>query len=642
MSYVAGIDLGTGNSVVAVFDNGHTKVIENHEGSQTTPSVINFDPQTNEIIVGVTAKRKSTVDPLHTIYEIKRFMGRKFDDSEVQRTIPMVPYSVIKSGNGDVAVKVLDKEYSPPEISAHILKKMKKTIEDHLGQSVDKAVITVPAYFNNDQRQATIDAGKIAGLEVLRIINEPTAAALAFCQDKTFKESQHLLVLDFGSGTLDVSILDALTVDGDLTIEVASTSGDTHLGGSDIDEKIIAFLADEFKKQEGFDVKNDPVALSRVKEAAEKAKIELSTMMQTDIALPYLTADATGPKHFNHKFTRAKLEALIEPLIDRIFSSINTALNDAKLKSTDIHEVLLVGGSTRIPMVQEKIKAFFGKEGNKSVNPDLAVALGAAIQGSVLAGTRKDVLLLDVIPLSLSIETAGDLAVVMVEKNTTVPYTKTEKFSTASDNQPAVTIRVAQGEYKQFTRNTILGQFDLDGIPPAPRGVPQIEVSFEVDSNSILTVKAKDTATGKVNHITITGSSGLSKEDIAQAIQDFEQHKMDDEKFAEIVSFRNRLDSTTKSIDDMLLKDNCTDADKETLNAAKVKFEDLKSKIESSTKEELDKEYYNIMNDVTAISARWYQEANPQPSTPDNQSPMPDMTNPEEILKKAMNGELVD
>ena len=603
---VLGIDLGTGNSVVAIFENGSAKIIENNEGNATTPSVINF-ADNNEILVGITAKRKATVDPHNTIYEIKRLMGHQYTDQEVQTTISQVPYSIIKNQNGDAAVSVHNETYSPPEISAHILRKMKKIAEDHTNESITDAIITVPAYFNNTQRQATIDAGKIAGLNVLRIINEPTAAAIAFCQDKTFSNSTHLLILDSGSGTTDISILDALTVDGELSIEVLATSGDTHLGGTDIDNSLIDWVVSEFNKSDGIDLRTDVLALSRVKEAAERAKIELSTMMQTDINLPYITANASGAKHLNVKLTRSKLESLFEGLLTKTFACIETALNDAKLNKSDIKEVLLVGGTTRIPKLQERLQQYFGQEPNKSVNPDLAVALGAAIQGAVLSGNKTDLLLLDVIPLTLSIETLGSISVPMIDKNTTVPHSRTEAFSTAADNQPAVTIRIAQGEYKQFTKNKLLGQFELTDILPAPKGVPKIEVTFSVDNNSILTVKAKDMASNKENKIVISNTSGLSKEDIEAAMADFEQHKKDDEVFASKISMKNRIESSIHSFGLLQSNDKLTEEQKVTLDAGMKQLHELTTKIDETDVDVLTEEYNKILEPLIQVSTALYQ-----------------------------------
>lgn len=626
MTKVIGIDLGTGNSVVAVSEGKNIKVIENNEGALTTPSVVNYSKDGNEISLGSVAKRKTIVEPEQTIYEIKRLMGRQAKDKEVQSTKKHLSYHIAEAANGDAAVEVNGKLLSPPEVSAQILRKMKETAEDYLGEVVENAVITVPAYFNNQQRQATVDAGKIAGLNVMRIINEPTAACMAFCQDKVFDHGKKLLVVDFGSGTLDISILDAMTLDGELSLEVLSTSGDTHLGGSNLDERIINYLVDDFKKKEGVDLSLDAIAISRVKDAAERAKIELSNTMQSDINLPYISATSSGPKHLTERLTRAKFESLIEDLLDKVFNSIRIALKDANLSPDKIDEILLVGGSTRIPLIQEKIKVFFSKEPNKSVNPDLAVAMGAALMGSVLSGEKKDLLLLDVIPLTLSIDTMGDVAVSMISKNTTVPHSKTETFSTAAVNQPAVTIRVAQGEWKQFSKNKILGQFDLDGIPPAPSGVPKIEVTFSVDANSILTVKAKDTATGKEQHITITNSSGMKKEDIESAIRDFETHKEADAEFAAKVSVRNRIDTASRSIDGMMDNAQLSHSDKAELSNLKTQLESLSK--EDETSEILERKFGVIMNAVSVIGAKMYDSTS---TTQENNKPQFD-ENGNEIL----------
>lgn len=601
---VLGIDLGTGNSVVAIWENGKVKVIENVEGNLTTPSVVNFS---EEISVGITAKRQVTTKPKETVYEVKRLMGQLFEDEEVQTTVKQVPYSIVKNKNGDVAVEVNDKLYSPPEISAHILRKMKSVADEFTGENITKAVITVPAYFNNQQRQATMDAGKIAGLEVLRIINEPTAAALAFCQEKTFNNSTHLLMVDCGSGTTDISILDVLTVDDDLSVEVVATSGDTHLGGADIDNVLVQWVLDEYKKSDGIDLSQDIIALSRVKEAVERAKIELSSLLQTDINLPYITANASGAKHLNVKLTRAKFESLIDHILIKVFKCIDKALYDSKISKQDISEVVLVGGSTRIPKLQEELKIFFDKEPNKSINPDLAVAIGAALQGATLIGAKNDLLLLDVIPLTLSIETMGNISVPMIEKNTTVPHSKTNEFTTAVDNQPAVTIRIAQGEFKQFSKNKLLGQFDLTGIVPAPKNVPKIQVNFSVDSNSILTVTAKDLASNKENKIVISNSSGMSKEEIAKAMSDFEQHKKDDELFAEKIGFKNKVEGSLLAYEK--LKDNSSldENDKSVLETALTDLKTLLEKVESSSSvESLQTEYQSIVDLLTPVITKTY------------------------------------
>ena len=521
MSKIIGIDLGTTNSCLAVVEGQQPKVIENAEGGRTTPSVIGYSDE-SEILVGTPAKRQAVTNPEKTLYAIKRLIGRRFDDDVVKKDMDMVPYEIIKADNGDAWVKVDDKKLAPPQISAEVLKKLKKTAEEYLGHEVKEAVITVPAYFNDSQRQATKDAGKIAGLEVKRIINEPTAAALAYGLDK-HKGDSVVAVYDLGGGTFDISIIEISEVDGEHQFEVLSTNGDTFLGGEDLDLKLIDYFVDEFKKESGFDLKSDPMALQRLKEAAEKAKIELSSSDQTEINLPYITADSSGPKHFVHKITRAKLESLVEDLVDRSLTPLKLALEDAKLSIGDINEILLVGGQTRMPMVQQKVKDFFGKEPRKDLNPDEAVAVGAAIQGSVLSGDTKDVLLLDVTPLTLGIETLGGVATPLIEKNTTIPTQKSQVFSTAEDNQSAVTVHVIQGERKQAAQNKSLGQFNLTDIPPAARGTPQIEVSFDLDANGILNVAAKDKNTGKEQSIVIKASSGLSDEDIEKMVKMLKQ-----------------------------------------------------------------------------------------------------------------------
>ena len=550
MGKIIGIDLGTTNSCVAIMENGKTKVIENAEGARTTPSIIAY-MEDGEVLVGAPAKRQAVTNPKNTLYGVKRLIGRRFEEPMVQKDINMVPYSIVKAKNGDAWVKVRDKEISAPEISAQVLAKMKKTAEDYLGEPVTEAVITVPAYFNDSQRQATKDAGRIAGLEVKRIINEPTAAALAFGLDKQ-EGDRKIAVYDLGGGTFDISIIDIAEIDGEHQFEVMSTNGDTFLGGEDFDMRVIEFLVEEFKKESGVDLKKDMLALQRLKDAAEKAKIELSSAQQTEVNLPYITADATGPKHLAVKITRAKLESLVEDLIARTIEPCKIAMKDAGVSNADIADVILVGGQTRMPKVQEKVKEFFGKEARKDVNPDEAVAVGAAIQGGVLQGEVKDVLLLDVTPLSLGIETMGGVMTKLIKKNTTIPTKASQVFSTADDNQSAVTIHVLQGEREMSSGNKSLGQFNLSDIPPAPRGMPQIEVTFNIDANGILHVSAKDKATGKEANITIKASSGLSEEEINRMVADAEAHADEDKKAMELVTSRNQLDalihSTHKSL----------------------------------------------------------------------------------------------
>ena len=589
MSKIIGIDLGTTNSCLAVIEGGQPKVIENAEGGRTTPSVIAYT-DSSEVLVGTPAKRQAVTNPQKTLHAIKRLIGRRFDDDVVKKDMEMVPYKIIKADNGDAWVEVDDKKLAPPQISAEILKKLKKTAESYLGQEVKEAVITVPAYFNDSQRQATKDAGKIAGLEVKRIINEPTAAALAYGLDK-HKGDSVVAVYDLGGGTFDISIIEISEVDGEHQFEVLATNGDTFLGGEDFDLKLIDYFVDEFKKESGFDLKSDPLALQRLKEAAEKAKIELSSSEQTEVNLPYITADASGPKHFVHKVTRAKLESLVEDLVERSLAPVKLALEDAKLSIGDINEVLLVGGQTRMPLVQSKVKGFFNKEPRKDLNPDEAVAVGAAIQGSVLSGETKDVLLLDVTPLTLGIETLGGVATPLIEKNTTIPTQKSQVFSTAEDNQTAVTVHVIQGERKQAAQNKSLGQFNLEDIPPAQRGMPQIEVSFDLDANGILNVSAKDKNTGKEQSIVIKASSGLSDDDIEKMIKDAEANAEEDKKFEGLVQAKNNADmlihATRKSINEA--GDKLSDEEKFSVEESvksleeAVKSEDL-SKIEEATK----------------------------------------------------------
>ena len=541
MSKIIGIDLGTTNSCVAIVENGATKVIENSEGARTTPSIVAYTA--DEILVGATAKRQAVTNPKNTIYAAKRLIGRKFKEQAVQKDIDLMPYEIMEAKNGDAWVRAQGKELAPPQISAEVLRKMKKTAEDYLGETVTKAVITVPAYFNDQQRQATKDAGQIAGLEVLRIINEPTAAALAYGVDKTDKKDRKVAVYDLGGGTFDVSIIEIANVDGDKQVEVLSTNGDTFLGGEDFDQRIMDFLCDEFKKDQGVDLKKDMLALQRLKEAAEKAKIELSSSAQTDINLPYITADATGPKHMNIKLTRSKFESLVDDLIQRSIEPCRIAMKDAGVSANDIDEVILVGGQTRMPKVQEAVEKLFGKAPRKDVNPDEAVAVGAAVQGAVLGGDRKDVLLLDVTPLSLGIETLGGIMVKLIQKNTTIPTKASQTFSTAEDNQPAVTIKVGQGERELIQHNKLLGEFNLDGIAPAPRGVPQIEVTFDIDANGIMNISAKDKGTGKENKITIKSDSGLSKEEIERMVQEAEANAEADKKARTLIEARNTAEA---------------------------------------------------------------------------------------------------
>ena len=621
MSKIIGIDLGTTNSCVAVVEGQQQKVIENAEGGRTTPSVIAYTDN-DEVLVGLPAKRQAVTNPENTLYAIKRLIGRTFDDEVVSKDADMVPYKIIKADNGDAWVEAANKKLAPPQVAAEVLKKMKKTAEDYLGHEVKEAVITVPAYFNDSQRQATKDAGKIAGLDVKRIINEPTAAALAYGLDKG-KGDSTVAVYDLGGGTFDISIIEIQDVDGEQSFEVLSTNGDTFLGGEDFDLRLIDYFVDKFKEESGFDLKSDPLALQRLKEAAEKAKIELSSSEQTEVNLPYITADSSGPKHFVHKITRAKLESLVEDLVEKSLEPLKLALKDAKISKGDINEILLVGGQTRMPLVQKKVADFFGKDPRKDLNPDEAVAVGAAIQGSVLSGDTTDVLLMDVTPLTLGIETLGGVSTPLIEKNTTIPTQKSQVFSTAEDNQTAVTVHVIQGERTQASQNKSLGQFNLTDIPPAARGMPQIEVSFDLDANGILNVSAKDNNTGKEQSIVIKASSGLSDEDIEKMVKDAEANAEDDKRFEELVKTKNNADmlvhATRKTIDESGEK--LSDDEKKQVEDAVVTLEES---IASENVESIESSTKNLNDVLTPLTQKLYKQ-----ETPEAQEPAQDSTNDE-------------